>query len=302
MKKLIILIIFIIVLSSAWLIFLNKKNKSTVDTNNSPKKQGSEVNFSCKDNKSINVVFYKGVVITVKPNEPPKPTGSLEIKLSDGREYNLLQTISADGGRYANSDESFVFWNKGNTALVLENNAEKSYIGCIVVAPDPGGLENIYRDSDIGFSIRYPNDYLLNTKYSYQEFGPNKKINGVKFTIPENYSIHTNLSSSDTGVSVEYLTNNNNCNAGLFSPNKVTLKTVNDNSKEYSYAENTEGAAGNRYEEYIWAIPNSNPCIAVRYLIHYTNIENYPTGEVTEFNKTELIKQFDKIRHSLITS
>ena len=33
----------------------------------------------------------------------------------------LLQAISASGARYANTDESFVFWNKGNTAFIEEN-------------------------------------------------------------------------------------------------------------------------------------------------------------------------------------
>ena len=34
----------------------------------------------------------------------------------------LLQAISASGARYANTDESFVFWTKGNTAFIEENH------------------------------------------------------------------------------------------------------------------------------------------------------------------------------------
>lgn len=71
------------------------------------------------------------LVINILSN-PPIPSGSVKIILSDGRTFNLPQTISADGGRYANSDESFVFWSKGDGAMVLENNIEKNYMGCVV--------------------------------------------------------------------------------------------------------------------------------------------------------------------------
>jgi len=62
----------------------------------------------------------------------PIPSGSVELVLSDGRTFSLPQTISADGVRYANSDESFVFWSTGDEALVLENGEEKEYKNCVV--------------------------------------------------------------------------------------------------------------------------------------------------------------------------
>jgi len=45
----------------------------------------------------------------------------------------LKQTISADGARYVSADESFVFWNKGNGAIVQENGQDSgTYANCIV--------------------------------------------------------------------------------------------------------------------------------------------------------------------------
>jgi hypothetical protein len=41
----------------------------------------------------------------------------VELMLSDGRSLSLPQVMSASGARYANKDESFVFWNKGNYGL-----------------------------------------------------------------------------------------------------------------------------------------------------------------------------------------
>ncbi len=43
------------------------------------------------------------------------------ILLSDGRQLMLPRAISASGARYANADESLVFWNKGDSAFIDEN-------------------------------------------------------------------------------------------------------------------------------------------------------------------------------------
>jgi len=262
----------------------------------------AQVNYICNENKTISAAFYKGEPKPVEPGEPPIPTGNIKIILSDGRNFNLPQTISADGSRYANSDESFVFWSKGNGVLVLEDNVEKSYIGCVVIAEDPGGLPKIYLDGTVGFSIRYPADYLINTSYKYQDFGLGKDISGVKFTIPASLAAGTNLSNFDTGVSIEIIPAVQDCNAKIFlADNNVNIQNVTDNNVEYSFASRNGAAAGNFYEEEIWAIPGTNPCIAVRYFIHSGNIGNYPAGTVLEFDRTNLINQFEKIRRSLTT-
>jgi putative hemolysin len=79
--------------------------------------------FSCAENKSIQGIFFKDKV---------------ELSLSDGRTMLLMQAVSGSGARYTNSDESFVFWNKGNTAFVEEGNA-MTFKGCVDTksAPEP---------------------------------------------------------------------------------------------------------------------------------------------------------------------
>ncbi len=63
----------------------------------------------------ISSVFYKDRV---------------SLTLSNGRRITVPQAISASGARYANKDESFVFWNKGNTAFVTEQGTT-TYDGCV---------------------------------------------------------------------------------------------------------------------------------------------------------------------------
>jgi membrane-bound inhibitor of C-type lysozyme len=92
----------------------------------------AQASYLCNGGKTIQAAFYKGEEHTVEPGEMPIPSGSVKVALSDGRSLVLVKTISADGGRYANPDESFIFWDKGNTALVLENGAEKDYKNCLI--------------------------------------------------------------------------------------------------------------------------------------------------------------------------
>ena len=62
----------------------------------------------------------------------------------------------------------------------------------------------------------------------------------------------------------------------------------------------TGAAAGNRYEETVYTLPGTNPCIAVRYFIHYGVFQNYPAGTVREFDQQALLASFDAIRHTLV--
>jgi hypothetical protein len=60
-----------------------------------------------------------------------------------------------------------------------------------------------------------------------------------------------------------------------------------------------DAGAGNLYDVAIFALPGSNPCLAVRYTIHSTNIGNYDPGTVKPFDRTGLIKTFATIRRTL---
>ncbi len=259
------------------------------------------VSYVCSGGKTITAAYYAG---ETKPaataDEPPVPSGSVHLSLSDTRTMTLPQTLSADGGRYANTDESFVFWTKGNGALVLENNKEKSYVGCILVAPTPEAahLTQVYANGGYGFSLRFPEGYTFDESYGYH-LNPKKSILGVKFTVPTTTSAGTNL-SSETYLSVEGIPQTSTCSATLFLDQVSQTESVVDGEITYSVASSTGAGAGNRYEETVYAIPGTNPCIAVRYYIHYGVIENYPEGLVHEFDREALRAQFDAIRRTLV--
>ncbi len=268
-------------------------------TNQSYKRLIVQATYFCADGKSIIATYYQSKNKSVpKAGQPPTPNGSVSLDLSNGRSMVLPQTISADGVRYANANESIVFWNKGN-GVTFVDNGQQTYTGCIEVAKDPGGLPNVYENSAEGFSIRYPVGYTVDNMYKYQEFGPGKDIDGVKFTIPASVAKGTNL-VADSYVSVEQTKKTRTCIASSFLNQGVDVHTLNEDGMTYSVASSTGAGAGNRYEETVYALPGTSPCIAIRYFIHYGVIQNYPEGMVHEFNAQILLAQFDAIRRTLI--
>lgn len=149
------------------------------------------------------------------------------------------------------------------------------------------------------YSVKYPNDFILNAPYAYGAFGPKKPIYGAKFIVPSAMATGTNL-SADSGVSVEQLPRAKNCTGDIYLQANVVARDIIENGTEYSFASSSGAAAGNRYEEQVFALATSSPCTAVRYFIHSTTIGNYPEGTVREFNRGALLTEFDKIRASLI--
>lgn len=299
-KKMLILLISIVILIILILGF-QKYNNVFIQTEKNETLLNS-VNYQCDNSKKIDAEFYNSnEVHTISPGQPPIPTGFVKLTLNNGVKMTLKQTISADGGRYANEDESFVFWDKGNGAMILENAKEVNYKNCILIAknPDSQNLSQVYKSPKYNFTILLPDGYITDESYVYQ-MTPEKNFNGVKFTIPENIASGTNL-GSDTYLSVEKIPGLENCSANTFlDDSNIIPKNITDNGIDYSFASSTGAGAGNRYEETIYAFPTLNSCMAVRYFVHYGVFENYPEGTIKEFDRQKLLNEFDKIRKTLI--
>ena len=124
MKKNIILLAIVLLLLLAlvyYLSFIQQKNPAPLITNNSQTAtvvEGIKATFNCPDGKSIEAEFVN------------QGDSYVNLVLSDGRTMKLAQAVSADGARYANQDESFVFWNKGDNAFILEND-NTTYADCL---------------------------------------------------------------------------------------------------------------------------------------------------------------------------
>lgn len=243
----------------------------------------SQTKYVCDLDKTIDASIYEGKAVLV---------------LSDGRTIDVPQLISASGVRYGNGDESFVFWTEGAEAYISEGlQGDLTYTNCEVpvVGEEP---RSTYASSTMGISFKYPKTYTLGVGYQYTGF-PKKPISGIKVIIPATMATGTNLSNQDTGVSIEQLPRALNCSADIYMVANVRAETISEGGVTYSVASSTEGAAGQRYEEIVYALPSTKPCTAVRYFIHYAAIENFEPGMVREFDRAALLLEFDKIRDSL---
>ena len=175
-------------------------------------------------------------------------------------------------------------------------------------------LPQAYSNKALGFSIHLPVDYTVDESFQSPAFGSDKNISGIKFTIPASMATGTNL-SAETYLSVEEMPQTNQSALGcLPTPflrgddflGTTTILALVDGGRTYSVASSSDAAAGNRYEEIVYTLHDTSAsrrtCIAVRYFIHYSRIENYPAGAVREFDKTSLISQFDAIRRTMIVT
>ncbi|AFM11257.1 MliC family protein [Turneriella parva] len=70
----------------------------------------NKVHYRCAAGKTVYAAFWLG--------EP----GKVRLKLSDGRSYRLPQVMSASGVKYAKNEDQFIFWSKGDSAFILEND------------------------------------------------------------------------------------------------------------------------------------------------------------------------------------
>ena len=158
-----------------------------------------------------------------------------------------------------------------------------------------------YASTTLGVSAVYPNNYHVDESYAYDQFGPKKLIHGVKFHIPEAMATGTNLSMSDTGISIEQLPHAKKCTADIYLTENVRAPALTENGVQYTFASSTDAGAGNLYEEDVYALTGSQPCTAIRYFIHSGNIGNYGTStNVREFDTNALLKDFDAIRASVV--
>ncbi|TSD06171.1 MAG: Protein of unknown function DUF2091, periplasmic [Parcubacteria group bacterium Greene0714_7] len=73
--------------------------------------------YQCAEGKSVYAVYVEGAV---------------RLELSDLRARTLPQTVAGSGARYATLNGSFVFWSKGDTAFIQENNV-LTFTDCVRV-------------------------------------------------------------------------------------------------------------------------------------------------------------------------
>jgi hypothetical protein len=191
-------------------------------------------------------------------------------------------------------------------------DVQLSLVSSVVAASSSDPLlKRTYRDAEYGFTLTLPTDiaqdksatqYSVDTNYTYPAMGEGNTIAGVKFTIPTKVAEGTNL-SNDSYISVEHVPRKETCEASMFLYGaQASAYPLTEGVVQYEVASTTDAAVGNRYEETVYVRTDTSMCIAVRYMVHYAAIENFPAGTVQPFDRMALLSEFDGIRRTLRVS
>ncbi len=140
------------------------------------------------------------------------------------------------------------------------------------------------------FSIQYPPDFRVNTAHR----SPSKGLSGVSFTIPPGMATGTNL-SVDTYIAVLRGPDQASCTGADFINTTAPDVRVTEDGVAYLMNTTSDAGAGNLYEEIIYVLPD---CYALHYVIHSTQIANYPEGSIRAFDRGDLVALFDQIRRT----
>jgi hypothetical protein len=164
-------------------------------------------------------------------------------------------------------------------------------------------VENItggksYRSGYFGFDTGLPPGFIVNESYVNRTLGSGREIPGVSFTVPESFTQGTNL-SPDSYVAVERQ-QGVICEPSSFMLAQVPVEDVIIGTNAFKRATSVSAAAGNMYEDVVSVFERGGYCYAVRYLIHTTQLANYPAGAVREYDRERLLQWFDSVAASLM--
>lgn len=150
------------------------------------------------------------------------------------------------------------------------------------------------------FIISIPEGYVVEENYVH-DVRPGQQSSGVRFFVDPKMATGTNL-AADSSISVEQIATLSACNPAAYLDGEHEVTTVVEEGKSYALATSSGAGAGNFYEEWVYVrTDNAGPCPAVRYRLHNTAIQNYPSGTVKEYDREALLDEFDKIRRSVQT-
>jgi len=240
----------------------------------------NKATFVCSEGKSIQAVFRRR---------------SVRLKLSDGRDFTLKQAIAASGARYADSDERIVFWNKGNTAFITENDST-TYRHCVIKGEDDLVNLEMFRDREARVVFRYPR-VLQQYRSSVEDtsgwsYASTKRGNlVVQLRLGRSFQPKTNFAGAT--FSVGWSAEPEVVKSCLKPPMGMSIKsdTVLHNQTQFVRSRYGDAGAGNFYQTVQYRTLKNNRCYSIEEMVHSMNIHNYPPKRgINEFDSTRVWK------------
>jgi hypothetical protein len=185
--------------------------------------------------------------------------------------------------------------------ITVETQAAGPFTLRIAIAPPGQSTQNFgFVDPGFAVAINYTDEFAP-TDVQAPVTIKGTPLLTLAFIDPTFYSPITNLSEAYLQVAAS-------ADPAIVStctqPSTQVAETVTgqETIKGYTFtrSEFNGAAAGNRYDQITYRTAWENKCFEVVFLIHSTNIGNYPTGTVVEFDRTTLMRKFETVLESFV--
>ncbi len=155
-----------------------------------------------------------------------------------------------------------------------------------------------YKDPSGAYTVNVPAGWTVNKKFTYDALGPGKSLSGVSFAIPASFTAATNL-SSDSYISIEKMPGAAaSCTADAFVSTGVSTpdaKNVTVNGNAWNLGQSADTAAGNLYQERVYAAKYGSDCYGIRLFTHSGQVANYDAGARQQFDLVPLQAIHDQV-------
>jgi photosystem II stability/assembly factor-like uncharacterized protein len=171
----------------------------------------------------------------------------------------------------------------------------------ITINPPGQATQNFwYFDGKIPVGISYTDEFAPTEVQAPVNIKGTSMVT-LTFIDPAFYSPRTTLSEAYLVLAA---TRNPAIVSTCTQPSTQVTETVTGevsvNNYTFTRSEFNGAAAGNRYDQITYRTVWANNCIEVVFLIHSTNIGNYPAGTVVEYDRAALLSKFESILNSFM--
>lgn len=152
-----------------------------------------------------------------------------------------------------------------------------------------------YQDSQDGFSIAFPPDYLLtqNTEVPASDISLGVPI--ATINLPDNYFEGTNL--GEASLTIRIGTSSVDL-ASCVASSQYFFRQQQINGENFAQYNFVGAAAGNIYDSVLYRNAHENKCYEIEILMHSGNIANYTPGTVKEFNRDEILDDLERVANT----
>ncbi len=186
-----------------------------------------------------------------------------------------------------------VYWQSKNASPVSQTATTTQSSTIISGVPD-----ETYVDSKLSFSITHP-ETATASPVEYAGYLPLTQTPLVSFAFPRSMFAGTNL--GEAGVYVGASSSPaaiTGCTSSAPLSGEIPQGTATINGADFYVYSVSDAGAGNFYESKIYRRLENGWCVEVVELLHSNNIDNYPPGVVTAFDRAHYQNILEAIVHT----